>query len=420
MFILVASSFAEETKTQNQPNNPAIEKIDARLAELTKAWKDDTGTINRLTNFKRTPVQEGTQAYFQCLEASKRIQKAEAEAKVLKAQRSALTGISPNNAESEPTSVTKTGDGVGQVGGDFNTELDKAGQRMMSFWKESLQDSIAKKANAKNSEEEKSENSTQEQRAEMAKKLLLRLDTRNYVHPLEKYSPTLKFINANLTLQGKNLKEINALYENEKWLDLLSLINGSQLGEYPTIKTITSKKPSIEGLARQLGEMKFFLRLSPADSTKPILKVFDNQRYTIPAVMLPEAANVWDNQIVTASNSGEFSVHPDGESVGYLAEWSPEDGPVILKLPLRPNFFLPVAHILESTTERYTMKGNYFGEIEAFSENNRLMQILTTEAQGKFEKKVELGEISETEAQTSFLETKLGAYKQNLKFLTQW
>jgi len=74
---------AEET-------NPAMKKIDDRLEELKTIWRQDTAIINKLTNFKRTPVQEGTQAYYKCLEASKRIQQAEAEAKTLKEKKKIL------------------------------------------------------------------------------------------------------------------------------------------------------------------------------------------------------------------------------------------------------------------------------------------------------------------------------------------
>jgi hypothetical protein len=76
-----------------------LQKVDQRLEELKTIWRQETAIINQLTNFKRTPVQEGTQAYFKCLEASKRIQQAEAEAKTLKERRAAIaTG---GSAESE-------------------------------------------------------------------------------------------------------------------------------------------------------------------------------------------------------------------------------------------------------------------------------------------------------------------------------
>jgi hypothetical protein len=49
-----------------------------------------TDTINRLTNFKRTPVREGSQPYYQCLAASKVIQEVEAGAADLQAERTRL------------------------------------------------------------------------------------------------------------------------------------------------------------------------------------------------------------------------------------------------------------------------------------------------------------------------------------------
>jgi hypothetical protein len=67
-----------------------ITKIDARLKELASLWYIDVNIINGLTNYKRTPVQEGTQAYYQCCRASQRIQQVEAEAKLLKRRRAEL------------------------------------------------------------------------------------------------------------------------------------------------------------------------------------------------------------------------------------------------------------------------------------------------------------------------------------------
>lgn len=78
-----------------------IEKIDVRLKELTLIWQQDTAIINRLTNFKKTPVREGTKEYFICLESSKRIQQAEAEAKTLKEKKAKLISLNENVASSQ-------------------------------------------------------------------------------------------------------------------------------------------------------------------------------------------------------------------------------------------------------------------------------------------------------------------------------
>jgi hypothetical protein len=48
---------------------------------------------NRLTNNKRTPVQEGSQPYYQCLAASKVIQEVEAGAAELKAEKARLEAM---------------------------------------------------------------------------------------------------------------------------------------------------------------------------------------------------------------------------------------------------------------------------------------------------------------------------------------
>ncbi len=95
----------DSSQSKDQTKNPEIEKIDARLAELALIWRQDVAIINRLTNFKRTPVQEGTQAYYQCMESSKRIQQAEAEAKELKEQKASILDEGRDNETGELNSA---------------------------------------------------------------------------------------------------------------------------------------------------------------------------------------------------------------------------------------------------------------------------------------------------------------------------
>ena len=52
-----------------------------------------TDVINALTNYKRTPVREGSQAYHQCVEASKIITEVEQGAAALKAEKARLEAI---------------------------------------------------------------------------------------------------------------------------------------------------------------------------------------------------------------------------------------------------------------------------------------------------------------------------------------
>ena len=52
-----------------------------------------TDGINRITTFKRTPVREGSQPYYQCLEASKVIQEVEAGAAELKVEKTRLEAV---------------------------------------------------------------------------------------------------------------------------------------------------------------------------------------------------------------------------------------------------------------------------------------------------------------------------------------
>lgn len=101
---ILVNCFAEEAKKLEQPANPETVKIDARLAELTVIWRQETAIINRLTNNKKTPVQEGSQAYQQCLAASQRISQAESEAKSLKTRKASI------EQGGSPTGDAATGD----------------------------------------------------------------------------------------------------------------------------------------------------------------------------------------------------------------------------------------------------------------------------------------------------------------------
>ena len=99
----------EDTESNNQTNDPIVVENDkneeaerlpilkAELAALNvrmdaeyAKYKAGLDTINKLTNFKRTPVQEGTQAYYKCIEASKAIKEVEAGATNLKSEKAQL------------------------------------------------------------------------------------------------------------------------------------------------------------------------------------------------------------------------------------------------------------------------------------------------------------------------------------------
>jgi hypothetical protein len=64
--------------------------LNTKIETERSRWQTATNTINRLTNNKRTPVQEGSQPYYQCLAASKVIQEVEAGAGELKAEKARL------------------------------------------------------------------------------------------------------------------------------------------------------------------------------------------------------------------------------------------------------------------------------------------------------------------------------------------
>lgn len=71
----------------------ALADVEARIEAERQRWKDATAVINILTNYKRTPVQEGSRAYYRCLEASQIIQEVERGAGGLKAEKARLESI---------------------------------------------------------------------------------------------------------------------------------------------------------------------------------------------------------------------------------------------------------------------------------------------------------------------------------------
>lgn len=70
-----------------------LKTVDATITDERARYQNALDTINRLTNFKRTPVQEGSQAYYRCVEASKVIQEIEQNAPALKEKKAELEAI---------------------------------------------------------------------------------------------------------------------------------------------------------------------------------------------------------------------------------------------------------------------------------------------------------------------------------------
>ena len=85
---------AKEIQSERADSKTRLTDARSELADLTTRMNNERAqyqasidTINRLTNFKRTPVQEGSAAYHQCVEASNVISKIEAGAPALKARK---------------------------------------------------------------------------------------------------------------------------------------------------------------------------------------------------------------------------------------------------------------------------------------------------------------------------------------------
>jgi hypothetical protein len=85
-----AKEMTERAEREKIANEQEVAKIDLRLAELKLIRDQDLARINQITNFKRTPVREGTREHQLCLESSRRIEMAENEARSLIEKKKAL------------------------------------------------------------------------------------------------------------------------------------------------------------------------------------------------------------------------------------------------------------------------------------------------------------------------------------------
>lgn len=95
------------TKPESESIEPSTDSVQLKVAELkgelaaldTKIqaerdrWQEGVNVINRLTNFKRTPVREGSPQYHQCMAASRVIKEVEAGAAGLKAEKARLEAM---------------------------------------------------------------------------------------------------------------------------------------------------------------------------------------------------------------------------------------------------------------------------------------------------------------------------------------
>ena len=67
--------------------------IEIRIQVERARWQEAVNLINRLTNFKRTPVIEGSPQYHECMAASRVIKEVEVGAPKLKAEKARLESM---------------------------------------------------------------------------------------------------------------------------------------------------------------------------------------------------------------------------------------------------------------------------------------------------------------------------------------
>lgn len=82
-----AADPAQNVKVKLAELKGDLAELDEKMNTERARYQTAIDTINRLTNFKRTPVREGSPEYYRCLEASKVIQEIDAGAGELKAKK---------------------------------------------------------------------------------------------------------------------------------------------------------------------------------------------------------------------------------------------------------------------------------------------------------------------------------------------
>ncbi len=84
-----------------------LQKVDQRLEELKTIYRQEQAIINGYTKNRTVPVREGSKEYIACLNASKRIQQAEAEAKTLKERKASIAGGDTTTPEGSKSSSSQ-------------------------------------------------------------------------------------------------------------------------------------------------------------------------------------------------------------------------------------------------------------------------------------------------------------------------
>jgi hypothetical protein len=85
-----AADSAQNVKVKLAELKGELAELDEKMNTERARYQTAIDTINRLTNFKRTPVREGSPEYYRCLEASKVIQEIDAGAGEVKAKKAQL------------------------------------------------------------------------------------------------------------------------------------------------------------------------------------------------------------------------------------------------------------------------------------------------------------------------------------------
>ncbi len=415
---VILALFAGVAVVEADENIPEIEGIDRRIEELKTIWRQEQAIINGYTKNRTVPVREGSKEFRACAEASKRIQQAEAEAKELKARRSSLSAADPSVVTHSPEDY---------VASENLEKYRGYASRMKEFWSASW----AEEKNRKLKSEPKIVLSNQKERESYALSELEMLNPMNFLHGSENFSPTLDLLKAQVSLEGKDLKEIEMFYKNNDFLDLLSLIKGESMSEYPD-------KEEIDKLCRKLAEKDFFIKFRAENPTSFFIKTGTNAKGVeeseislIPLVFPVERNKSWFATNLLGS-AEKFEVHPDGQDAGYIVKWSPSDGPVILKVPLRPEVFRKILELenayrlgSQGTSDVFDEQTGVSAlsaqrskllsaESQLFSDRIREISLKLDEKLQSLERKVEIGEIEESESVQIFLEYKGSWYQKIL------
>ena len=179
----------------------------------------------------------------------------------------------------------------------------------------------------------------QKERAALAAKLLSKVS----FSPNVTLSGKLQQLGATIEMRGENIDDLVRLQRASDWLGMLGAIRKTALEDYPDADAI---ERSVDQLKAR--RFKVLLRTSFQETTPTSLH----------SAVFPIGSS---HRVI--STMGRWERHPDG--IGYLRDWSPDDGPLIV---IAGNYETVGSHLREAAE-------GYNDDLQALKEKRSLGEL---------------------------------------------